>query len=70
MASTNTAQVSGADITLFHVALRQFGNPLLAVQIAAANQITDPWLVGLATIVIPTEAAPDTGGLPSPGILP
>jgi len=44
-------RVSGT--TLFHVAMLQTGDPLQWVAIAELNGLTDPWIVGQQTILIP-----------------
>ena len=67
---SRTIQVDSAAGTLFHVAADQLGDALQAVTLAYASSITDPWLTTLTTITIPDAPAPDTGGLPSPGLLP
>ncbi len=61
---------TAADLTLFHVAARELGDPLQAATIAYASGLRDPWLTGLVTLTIPPAPALDTGGLPSPGLLP
>ena len=44
-------RVSGT--TLFHIAMLQTGDPLQWVAIAELNGLTDPWIVGQQTILIP-----------------
>lgn len=67
---SRTITATGADFTLFHVAARELGDALQAAAVAYSSGITDPWLTGLAMVTIPDAPAPDTGGLPSPGLLP
>ena len=49
--------------TLFHIAMRETGDPLQWVAIAQLNGLTDPWIVGQATILIPPvlPSGPQTG---------
>jgi hypothetical protein len=61
-----TIQVSGADRTMFHVAARELSNALGAIRIAQASGVSDPWLSGVTTLIVPSLGA-DTGGLPAPG---
>ncbi len=44
-------RVSGT--TLYHLAMLQTGDPLQWVAIAELNGLTDPWIVGQQTILIP-----------------
>ncbi len=44
-------RVSGT--TLFHVAMRECGDPLQWPALAALNGIVDPWIAGQAEILIP-----------------
>jgi hypothetical protein len=44
-------RVSGT--TLFQIAMQETGDPLQWVAIAELNGITDPWIAGLQTILIP-----------------
>ena len=67
---SRTVVATGADATLFHVAARELGDPLQAITLAALSRLRDPWLEGLVPVVVPDAPAPDTGGLPSPGLLP
>ena len=67
---SRTVQVDAAAGTLFHVAAAEMDDALQAVTLAYASGIVDPWLTGLTTVTIPDAPAPDTGGLPSPGLLP
>ena len=50
--------------TLFHLAARHLSSPLEWHRIAAANRISDPWLVGLTTLRLPASAPSDARGLP------
>jgi hypothetical protein len=54
-------RVSGT--TLFHVAMMQTGDPLQWVAIAELNGLTDPWITGQQTILIPPvlPSGPQTG---------
>jgi hypothetical protein len=45
--------VRDSNTTLFHIAMLQTGDPLQWVAIAELNNLTDPWIVGQATILIP-----------------
>ncbi|WP_407146231.1 hypothetical protein [Bradyrhizobium sp. ORS 86] len=54
IASTVPAQiVRVSDTTLFDVAMRATGDALQWVAIAQLNGLTDPWVTGLAEILIP-----------------
>jgi hypothetical protein len=44
-------RVSGT--TLFQIAMQQTGDPLQWVAIAELNGLTDPWIVGQQTLLIP-----------------
>jgi hypothetical protein len=66
IASTIPAkQVHVSGTTLFHVALHHMGDALHWPEIAALNGLTDPWVTGLTTLLIPP--VPATG--PLTGIL-
>ena len=67
---TRRVQVSGADLTLFHVAARELGDALQAPALAYASGLLDPWIDGMAVVTVPDAPAPALGGLPSPGLLP
>lgn len=61
-----TKTYSGADVSLFHIAAREYGDPLSWYQIAAANGLTDPMITGTVDLIIPTkDPAPATGLPPS-----
>lgn len=63
---SRTVIVTGADISLFHVAARELGDPLAWWRIAQASGLSDPWLgAAIVTLTIPGGANPDTGGLPA-----
>jgi hypothetical protein len=54
IASTIPAKIVRASgTTLFHIAMRETGDPLQWVALAELNGLTDPWLFGLAKILIP-----------------
>lgn len=54
IASTIPAQVIYASgTTLFQIAMQQTGDPLQWVAIAELNGLTDPWIFGQQTILIP-----------------
>lgn len=42
-----------SDTDLFEVAMRETGDPLQWVSIAALNGLTDPWIVGQVDLKIP-----------------
>ena len=42
-----------SDINLFQIAMMQTGDPLQWVAIAELNGLTDPWIVGQQTLLIP-----------------
>ena len=56
--------VTGADRTLFHLALRYYGDATEWVRIASANGISDPMISGTMTLTIPDKSAVKTGGIP------
>lgn len=45
--------VQASNVTLFEIAMRETGDPLQWVAIARLNGLTDPWITGLQTILIP-----------------
>lgn len=59
-ASPNTITVAGGN--LFAIADQEYGDPLDWTAIAGANGLTDPFLTGPVTLVIPPSVA-DTGGV-------
>ena len=52
-----------SNTTLFQIAMMQTGDPLQWVALAKLNDITDPWIVGQAEILIPPvlPSGPQTG---------
>lgn len=60
----NTVTVSGADVSLFHVAMRQYGDATMWLTIAAANGTSDPMLSGVATLKVPARDATAADGVP------
>jgi hypothetical protein len=42
-----------SNVTLYQVAMMQTGDPLQWVAIAELNGLTDPWIVGQQTLLIP-----------------
>ncbi len=63
----NTIIVSAADISLYHVAARELGNPQQWFAIAALNGLTDPSLAGLTaptSLTLPAADLSQTDGLP------
>ena len=42
-----------SDSNLFQIAMMQTGDPLQWVAIAELNGLTDPWIVGQQTLLIP-----------------
>lgn len=56
--------VSGADISLFHVAARELGDATQWIRIAQANGLSDPMLASVVTLTIPDVNPLLTGGLP------
>ncbi len=61
-----TIQVSGADISLYHVAARQWGDASAWLALANANGITDPMLSGPAQqLTVPDYDPTYSGGAPT-----
>lgn len=57
-------RVTVAGGNLFRVALVELGDATQWDRIAAANGLTDPWLVGVVTLVIPVrDPAAGNGGI-------
>ena len=56
--------VSGADVSLWHVAARELGDATQAYRLARINGLADPMLSGIATLVIPETDGGQSGGLP------
>ena len=42
-----------SNTTLFHLAMLEAGDPLQWVAVAELNGLTDPWIAGQQTILIP-----------------
>lgn len=59
-----TIAVSGADRTLFDIALREYGDATQWLTIAQANGLTDPMLSGNTTLKIPPQDPTAAGGIP------
>lgn len=59
-----TISVSGADVSLFHVAARELGDATQWIRIAEQNGIDDPMLSAVITVVIPDTNPALSGGLP------
>ena len=57
-----TVTVSGT--TLYHVAAAELGDASQWIRIAVANGVTDPNVIGVATLSIPDSDPTRTGGLP------
>lgn len=56
---------SGADVDLFHIALREYGDATEWVRIAEANGLTDPSIGGTVTLTIPNPSQTKSGGIPT-----
>ncbi len=56
---------TGADVSLYHVAARRYGDPLLWILIAEANDMLDPLITGTVQLVIPPKPSSNNGGIPS-----
>lgn len=54
-------------VTLFHVAMFQFGDPLQWVAIARLNNLLDPWIFTPVDLLIPPVLP--AGPIPPTGIL-
>ena len=63
MAATIT--VTSAEIDLFHLAARLYGDATLWFLIARANGLIDPQINGLTTLVIPPADPTQSGGVPA-----
>lgn len=59
-----TITVSGADLSLYHVAARELGDATQWIRIAEANTLGDPMLSAVITITIPDVNPAMGGGLP------
>lgn len=57
-----TITVAGGN--LFAIAARQLGDATQWIRIAQLNNITDPVLVGIVTLLIPPRDPNATGGIP------
>lgn len=54
IAATIPAKVDRvSSTTLFHIAMREFGDPLQWVPIAELNSLIDPWITAQADVLIP-----------------
>jgi nucleoid-associated protein YgaU len=56
------ATITVTSTTLFQLACQYYGDPTQWERIAALNNINDPWLSGLTTLILPS-AANSTGGV-------
>ena len=56
--------VSGADVSLFHVAARELGDATQWIRIAQANGLSDPMLASVVKLTIPDVNPLLSGGLP------
>lgn len=66
MTPTPTRQTfTGADVSLYHIAARLYGNALLGVIIAEANSLSDYMITGTVELIIPPQPPTDNGGLPT-----
>ena len=64
MAIQAPSTVTVSDTTLYHLAAEAYGDPTQWTRIAKANRLLDPWVVGVATLVIPRPTGgPGTGGV-------
>ncbi len=55
-----------AGTNLFVLAAQELGDATQWYRIASLNNITDPLIFGLTTLLLPSLDASATGGLPSP----
>lgn len=55
---------TGADVSLFHIAARQYNNALLWTIIADANDLGDYMITGTVELIIPPKPPSDNNGLP------
>ena len=55
-----------AGTNLFALAAQELGDATQWYRIASLNNVTDPLIFGLTTLVLPGLDASATGGLPSP----
>ena len=55
-----------AGTNLFALAAQELGDATQWYRIAALNNVTDPLIFGLTTLLLPSPDASATGGLPSP----
>jgi hypothetical protein len=61
-ASTNRV-VNVAGGNLYALAAKYMGDATKWYQIASANNLTDPMITGVATLVIPQSTTPSNGGI-------
>jgi hypothetical protein len=67
LARSETRRVTVAGGTLFRVALIELGDATQWDRIAAANGLTDPWLAGVVTLIVPArDATAGNGGILAP----
>ena len=64
--TTLPRRVIQAGGNLFELAARLYGDATLANVIAQANGLSDPFLVGTVTLVIPVPDVSRAGGMPAP----
>jgi len=63
--ATVTKTYTGADVDLFHIALREYGDPLQWYRLAQANGLLDTVIAGTVQLTIPQPDPTNTGGVPA-----
>jgi len=56
---------TGADVSLFHLAARFYGDASQWLTIARANNLSDPFITGIVTLTIPDADTTASGGVPA-----
>lgn len=60
-----TKVYTGADVDLFHIALREYGSAMQWVRLAQANGLLDTVITGTVQLTVPNADPTNTGGIPS-----
>jgi hypothetical protein len=62
--ATITNTYTGADVDLFHIALRELGDALQWYRFAQANGLSDTVIIGTVQLAVPQKDPTNTGGIP------
>nr|WP_077813704.1 hypothetical protein [Acetobacter aceti] len=63
MKSGKTIIVSASDISLWHIAAQYLGDATQANRIMSLNGLTDTWILGITTLILPAYDLSQGGGI-------